>query len=130
MGALACEATRKIHAIFFQLSSLLHKENQTLKGKVGKLETELSTVTKNFDNAKMWRENVLNGCPVLFQESGQVFALKLFGKLMAKTDKLPQGAAGFPHAAVQSEHNIGTFQYIISSNSKGWFSENQLGCLK
>lgn len=115
---LAREATRKINAIFSQLSSMLHKETQTLRAKVGKLEGELNTMTKNFENAKLWRENVLKGCPVLCEESGLIFALKLFGKLMKKTDQLTGAVAGFPHAAMQSEHEAGTFQLKEKSTTK------------
>lgn len=89
---LACEATRKISAIFSQLSLALHRENQTLRAKVGKLEKELKTTSENFENAKTWKENVLTGCPVLFEESGLIFALRPFGKLAKNPDTLKVGA--------------------------------------
>lgn len=78
---LAREATRKVNAIFCQMSAALQSQNQALRARVGQLESELKTATKNFENATTWRENVLSGCPVLFEESGLVFILKLFGKL-------------------------------------------------
>ncbi|XP_039893787.1 zinc finger protein 260-like isoform X2 [Simochromis diagramma] len=91
---LACEATRKISTVFSQVSLLLLAENRTLKAKVGQLESELKTVTESFENARVWRENVLNGCPVLFKQSGQVFTLKPLGKLNIKTDKVAEGGSG------------------------------------
>lgn len=96
---LAREATRKINAIFSQLSSTLLNENKNLKAKVGDLENELKTVTGNFENARMWRENVLNGCPVLFEQSGLLFTLKPFGKLKVKTDSVTERATGPSRAA-------------------------------
>lgn len=91
---LACEATRKISTVFSQVSLLLLAENRTLKAKVGQLESELKTVTESFENARVWRENVLNGCPVLFKQSGQVFTLKPLGKLNIRTDKVAEGGSG------------------------------------
>lgn len=91
---LACEATRKISTVFSQVSLLLLAENRTLKAKVGQLESELKTVTESFENARVWRENVLNGCPVLFKQSGQVFTLKPLGKLKIRTDKVAEGGSG------------------------------------
>lgn len=110
---MAREATRKIAAIFSLLSSVLRCENQTLKDKLGQLECELKTVTENLENARMWRENVLSGCPVLFQESGLIFTLKLFGKLSKKQDELTEGVAGISlaAAAVQSGREDGMFQF-------------------
>ncbi|KAK2846604.1 hypothetical protein Q5P01_009603 [Channa striata] len=100
---LGREATRKISAVFSQLSSLLRHENQALKAKVGILENELKTVTENFENATMWRENVLSGCPVLFERSGLVYTLKLLGKLKRKTDQDPEGVAESPPAPESGE---------------------------
>lgn len=105
---LAREATRKINAVFSQLSSTLLNDNKTLKTEVGRLESELKTVTGNFENARMWRENVLNGCPVLFEQSGLIFTLKPFGKLIRKTDKLSEGEAS-PAAGMQDGHDAGKF---------------------
>lgn len=101
MEMLSREATRKISYIFTQLSSLLHNENRTLKARVSQLESQLLTVTDNFENARMWRENVLNGCPVLFEQSGLIYTLKPFGKLKRKTerDAEPQLPAGSRHDA-------------------------------
>lgn len=122
---LAREATRKIHTIFCQLSSVLHNENQTLKTKAGKLESELNTMTKNYEDAKMWRENVLKGCPVLFEESGLVFALKLFGKMMRQTDKLAEGVVGLSLAAgMQSEHGAGMLRFQEKSTCKNIAQHN------
>lgn len=89
---------------------MLHNENKTLKAKVGQLESELKTTTENFENARMWRENVLNGCPVLFEQSGLVYTLKPFGKLKRMTDKLTEGVTGSsPAAGMESGHDAGTF---------------------
>ncbi|KAK5905298.1 hypothetical protein CesoFtcFv8_006778 [Champsocephalus esox] len=85
---LAREATRKIDAVFSQLSSTLHNENQTLQARVGGLQSELKTTQENFENARMWREHVLSGSPVLFQQSGLVYTLKPSGKLKTRTDQL------------------------------------------
>lgn len=87
---LAGEASRKISAIFGSLSSGLQKENQTLMAKTAKLDSELHDITKACEKAQLWRENVLNGCPVLFEETGMIFTLKPLGQLMQSTDKLPQ----------------------------------------
>lgn len=115
---LACEASRKIDAIFTHLSSMLLKENQTLKAKVEKLDSELQDMTKNFENAQLWRENVLNGCPVLFEESGMIFTLKLFGQLMKNTDKLTEGVAGpTPAAVLQSGNDAGMFLQLEKPTS-------------
>ncbi|TNN01218.1 hypothetical protein fugu_010600 [Takifugu bimaculatus] len=81
VDTMAREATRKVSAIFCLMSAALQSQNQALRARVGQLERELKTATKNFENATTWRENVLSGCPVLFEESGLVFILKLFGKL-------------------------------------------------
>lgn len=87
MDILAREATRKVNAIFCQMFAALHSQNQTLSARVGQLESELKTVMENFQNATTWRENVLSGCPVLFEESGLLFILKPFGKLEKNPDK-------------------------------------------
>lgn len=89
---LAREATRKVDAIFYQMSAALQSQNRTLRARVGQLESELKTATRKAENATTWRENVLSGCPVLFEESGLVFILKLFGKLEKNPDK--EDAAG------------------------------------
>lgn len=85
---LAREAARKVSAIFCQMSAALHSQNQTLRARAAQLESELKTVIKNFENATTWRENVLSGYPVLFEDSGLVFILKLFGKLEKNADKV------------------------------------------
>lgn len=74
------------------MSAALQGQNQTLRARVEQLESELKTALKNFENATTWRENVLSGCPVLFEESGLVFILKLFGKLEKNPHK--EDAAG------------------------------------
>uniref|UniRef100_A0A672HWQ5 C2H2-type domain-containing protein n=1 Tax=Salarias fasciatus TaxID=181472 RepID=A0A672HWQ5_SALFA len=84
---LAREATRKISLVFTQLSLLLRSENLTLKARVEQLESQLKAVSESFENARLWRENVLSGCPVLFERSGLIFTLKPFGKLKGKTDE-------------------------------------------
>ncbi|KAM9327431.1 uncharacterized protein KZ484_018910 isoform 3-T4 [Pholidichthys leucotaenia] len=86
----ARETARKISSVFCQLSSLLQAENRTLKDRVEKMEGQLKTATERFENARLWREHILNGDPVLFQPSGLVFTLKLSGKLM----KIDEGAEG------------------------------------
>ena len=107
---LAREATRKISAIFSQLTSVLHNENKTLHATMGRLESELTAMTENFENARKWRENVLNGCPVLFEQSGLIFTLKPFGKLKRKGDEVMEGVTGSPPAAeTLSENHAGTF---------------------
>lgn len=107
---LAREATRKIDTVFSQLSSMLRNENKTLKARVGQLEDELKTMTENFEDARMWRENVLSGCPVLFEQSGLIFTLKPFGKLKRKTDKLTEGVEeSSPAAGMQRRHDAGEF---------------------
>ncbi|XP_029374270.1 oocyte zinc finger protein XlCOF6-like [Echeneis naucrates] len=90
MEMIAWEAARKIDAIFCLLSSMLDNENKTLKAKVGQLESKLKTTTEHFENARMWRENVLSGCPVLFEQSGLIFTLKPFGMLKTKTDEVTE----------------------------------------
>lgn len=107
---LAREVARKINAIFSQLSSTLLSDNQTLKARVGQLESELTAVTKNFENARMWRENVLSGCPVLFEQSGLIYTLKPFGVLKKKTDQLTEGITESSAAAgTQRGHDAGNF---------------------
>lgn len=78
------------------MSAALQSQNQALRARVGQLERELKTATKNLENATTWRENVLSGCPVLFEESGLVFILKPFGKL----EKNPQREAAAGLTAV------------------------------
>lgn len=110
MQVLAGEASRKISAIFTSLSSMLQKENQNLKAKAGKLESQLQDITKDCEKAQLWRENVLNGCPVLFEETGMIFTLKLFGQLIKNTDKLTEEGSGSSSAAeVQNEIDAGMF---------------------
>lgn len=105
---LAREATRKINAIFSQVSSVLHNENNTLKAKVHQLESQLKTMTENFENARMWRENVLNGCPVLFEQSGLIFTLKPFGVLKAKIEEVSERVTDpSPAAEPQSGRDAG-----------------------
>ena len=72
--SLASEATRKIDNLFTQLSSPLLKENETLRARL-KDEAERAAA------GTTWRENVLKGIPVLFEDTGLVYQLKPFGKL-------------------------------------------------
>lgn len=105
---LAREVARKINAIFSQLSSTLLSDNQTLKARVGRLESELTTVTKNYENARLLRENVLSGCPVLFEQSGLIYTLKPFGVLKKKMDQVTEGVTeSSPAAGTQSGHDAG-----------------------
>lgn len=116
---LSREATRKISGVFSQLSSLLHNENRSLKARVGQLESQLRTVTGNFENARMWRENVLSGCPVLFEQSGLIYTLKPFGKLKRKTDGETESRrpAGSRHGAgtcpLKDESTQNHYKYIL-----------------
>lgn len=105
MDALAREAARKVAAIFCQVSAALQSQNRALRARVGQLESELKTATRNFENATTWRENVLSGCPVLFEESGLVFILKLFGKLEKTPPK--EDAAGEPARPLVQEGSDG-----------------------
>ncbi len=98
MEVLAREATRKISAVFSQLCSMLQDEKRALEAAVGRLESELKTMAENLKNARMWRENVLSGCPVLFEQSGLIFTLKPFGKLKRKTDELTDSTPAGRHA--------------------------------
>ncbi|XP_033953555.1 zinc finger protein 431-like [Pseudochaenichthys georgianus] len=102
---LAREATRKIDAVFSQLSSTLHNENQTLQARVGGLQSELKTTQENFENARMWREHVLSGSPVLFQQSGLVYTLKPSGKLKTRTDQLTGDGPETGHDEAAKEVN-------------------------
>lgn len=107
---LAGEASRKINAIYTNQSSVLQRENQDLKAKAGELESKLQDITKDCEKAQLWRENVLNGCPVLFEETGMIFTLKLFGQLMRNTEKLTEEAPGSSSTAeVQSGNDAGMF---------------------
>lgn len=73
---------------------------------MGQLESDLKTTTENFENARKWRENVLNGCPVLFEQSGLIFTLKPFGKLKVKTEGVTETA---PAAGTERGHDSGEF---------------------
>ncbi|XP_023817833.1 uncharacterized protein LOC110016280 [Oryzias latipes] len=83
---LSRETSRKICCVFSQMSSLLLSENSALKAQLERLEAELQSATRNVEDARRWRESVLSGCPVLFQQSGLLFRLKPFGRLMRRTD--------------------------------------------
>lgn len=76
---------------------------------MAQLESELKTVMQKFENATRWRENVLSGYPVLFEESGLVFILKPYGKLEKSPDKVT--AAELTNVPlVQSGCDYGRFQ--------------------
>lgn len=111
MHVLAGEASRKINAIFASLSSVLQRENQTLNAKTTKLESELHDITKACEKAQLWRENVLNGCPVLFEETGMIFTLKLLGQLMQNTDRSTEEVSST--AEVQSGNDAGMFCVVL-----------------
>lgn len=111
---LAQEAARKINNIFTQLCTMLHSGNETLRARVAELESQLKSVTEMFENARMWRENVLHGCPVLFEPSGLIYTLKPFGKLKRKPDKENGDVTGSPLTGVQSEHDAGKFPCDVS----------------
>ncbi|XP_013890050.1 zinc finger protein 708 [Austrofundulus limnaeus] len=87
VGLLAREATRTIGGVFSQLIA----ENAALKTRVGRLESELKTATESLQRSNLWRENVLSGCPVLFQDSGLVFTLKPLGKLTINSNRASEG---------------------------------------
>lgn len=114
---LSREAVRKISAVFSQLSSMLHNENQTLKAKVGELESELKAVTENFENARRWRENVLNGCPVLFEQSGLIYTLKPFGKLKRNSEGVAES-----QRPAGSRHDAGKLPFLVRTGGKCGFS--------
>lgn len=119
MDLLAREATRKVNAIFCQMSAALHSQNQTLRARVAQVESELETVIKNFENATTWRENVLSGYPVLFEDSGLVFILKLFGKLEKTPDNVT--AAELANAPlVQSGCDYGRFHSQSTTKHCPW----------
>lgn len=88
---------------------MLQRENQTLKAKTAKLESELHDITTTCEKAQLWRENVLNGCPVLFEETGMIFTLKLLGQLMQNTERFTEEVSGSSTAEVQSGNNAGMF---------------------
>lgn len=79
---LAQEASRKINCVFLQLLDTTTKEKLMLQDKVSELERQLKAVTEDFDVIRLWRENVLTGCPVLNEQTGWVFTLKPFGVLV------------------------------------------------
>lgn len=113
MHMLAGEASRKISAIFTSLSSTLQRENQTLKAKTAKLEGELHDVSKACEKAQQWRENVLNGSPVLFEETGMIFTLKLSGQLRQNSDRFTEAVSGSSTAEVQSGNDVGMFLLFV-----------------
>lgn len=92
--AMAEEATRKISSIFYHL---LKREIEALETKVELLESQLKTTMENYEGAKQWRENVLSGSPVLFEQTGLVYTLKPLGKLISPSDyisdRTPEPAA-------------------------------------
>lgn len=80
---LISEAARKISSIFSQLSSSLLAENRKLNAQ---LEAELKSAAEGLENARLWRENVLNGGPVLLEQSSTVFPMKPLIRLKRKMD--------------------------------------------
>lgn len=105
---LAREAARKINAISSQLSSTMQNIIRSLKAEAGRLESELKVTTESFENARMWRENVLSGCPVLFEQTGLIYTLKPFGTLKRKADKLAEGVTETAAAAeLENGHDAG-----------------------
>ncbi|RVE65208.1 hypothetical protein OJAV_G00133250 [Oryzias javanicus] len=123
---LSRETGRKICSVFSQMSSLLLSENSTLKARLERLEAELQSVTKNVEDARRWRENVLSGCPVLFQRSGLLLRLKPFGRLMRRADaqrrdEEPSSAAqmdGLDEAVKDCDVPNVTQEVVIRSNRK------------
>lgn len=106
---LTREATRKISSVF---APLLLAENSSLKARVGRLESELKAVTESLENSNLWRENVLSGCPVLFQDSGLIFTLKPLGKLSMKPK---EGEDDPPPAAEQDRREDQPEQALTES---------------
>ncbi|MED6234394.1 hypothetical protein ATANTOWER_028581 [Ataeniobius toweri] len=100
---LTREAARKISSIFSQLSLLLLTENSALKARLEQLEAELKNMSEGLKNASLWSENVLNGCPVLFEQSGLISTLKPLRRLKRKTDSPSLGGADPSGAAAQVE---------------------------
>jgi len=123
---LAREATRKVSAIFSQLSSTLRNENKSLKAEAGRLESELKVTTENLENARTWRESVLSGCPVLLERTGLIYRLKPFGTLKRKAGALAEEITETPPAAgMQSGHVAGeeiiVHCKILTLLKKKWF---------
>lgn len=83
---LISEAARKISSIFSQLSSSLLAENRKLNAQLEQLEAELKSAAEGLENARLWRENVLNGGPVLLEQSSTVFPMKPLIRLKRKMD--------------------------------------------
>lgn len=107
---MALEATRKITSIFVQLLAAPNNENQTLKAKVGQLEYKLKTITEDYESARVWRENVLSGCPVLFEQTGLIFTLKPFGKFVRQADEVTKrNPESSPAAGLKPGNDAGVF---------------------
>ncbi|XP_077396412.1 uncharacterized protein LOC144032835 isoform X2 [Festucalex cinctus] len=53
-----------------------------LQDKVSELERQLKAVTEDLDIIRVWRENLLSGCPVLNEQTGLLFTLKPYGVLV------------------------------------------------
>lgn len=86
---------------------------------MAQLESELKTMMKKFENATTWRENVLSGYPVLFEDSGLVFILKLFGKLEKNPVKVT-AAESTNVPLVQSGCDYGRFHSEPSTKPFPW----------
>ncbi|XP_038161232.1 zinc finger protein 729 [Cyprinodon tularosa] len=111
MDFLTEEAARKISSVFSQLSLLLLNENSALKARLEQVEAELRSVSESLENARLWRENVLNGCPVLFEQSGLIFTLKPLGRLNRKTD---DGSLGGVDPAAEAEDRAERMEWMPS----------------
>ncbi|XP_057695934.1 zinc finger protein 431-like isoform X2 [Corythoichthys intestinalis] len=85
---LAQEASRKINSIFLQLFDSANKETLTLRDKVNKLEVQLKVTMEDLNTNRVWRENLISGCPVLNEETGWISTLQPLGILVELTDKI------------------------------------------
>ncbi|XP_056138886.1 zinc finger protein 226-like [Lampris incognitus] len=115
--ALAREAARKMDGLFTQLSTPARAENLTLKTKVGRLESELKSVAKKLENLKKCKDNILKGCPVLFEETGLIWALKPCGKMKERGDGEAERAAVAPPVVLQNGHVTGLLEDANQQNA-------------
>ncbi|XP_077468432.1 uncharacterized protein LOC144084042 [Stigmatopora argus] len=84
---LAQDATTELNNVFLQLFDSASRETLTLRDKVSELEGQLKSVTDDLDKYKSWKDSVMNGCPVLNEETGWIMTLKPYGKLV----EMPEG---------------------------------------
>lgn len=85
---------------------MVQRDHKTLTDKVGQLESELKSMKEECESVRSWRENVLKGSPVLFEDSGLVFTLQPYGKL-ASTDGVTLEPSA--SALIQNQQEPGDF---------------------